>query len=188
MSEPIEGVPVEAQSEAELGAALAASGASAVDTDVNELLKQLLATQASLQAQVDALQAEKAQAKAEPVKATAEALKNAILEHASGKTTGNPSIDHSALISLAEDAIAAAAEAVLPGGTGVALAGIAVRIERALTRFNPGPGDHHYFRAAQSQAADLVDQAENLAPVPATAGAIGTDRAPAKVLAGSVVG
>jgi len=180
------GPPAESQTDAELGGALAAAGAQAADVDVNALLAELLSAQQALQAQVNALQAEKAQAKAEPVKTTAAALKAAILEHASGKTTGNGAIDHSALISLADDAVEAAGNAVESGDAGP-LAAITARIVRALAKHHPGPGDHHWFRQAQSQAADLQDQAEAIVPQRAAA-AVTSDRAPAKVVEGSVVG
>ena len=180
------GPPAETQTDAELGGALAAAGASAADVDVKALLADLLQRQQALEAEVTQLRAQEAAVKAEPVKTTAAALKAAILEHASGKTTGNGAIDHSALISLADDAVEAASNAVESGDAGP-LAAITARIVRALAKHHPGPGDHHWFRLAQSQAADLQDQAEAIVPRPAAA-AIGSDRAPAKVVEGSVVG
>ena len=157
---------------AELGQA---SGAVAGDVDPAALLASITA----LQTRLAALEGEKAAAAVVPIIATAQALLDDLLEHASGKTLGYQDPDsHAAILGLAQDALAAARE-TQASGDGTALTQIAQRIDRQLSR-TVIPGDHHWLRQAQSQAADLYDQASELHAAQADSGR--------KVLTGTVVG
>lgn len=90
---------------------------------------------------------------------------------------------------LADDLIDAAGNAVSSGDTAAART-VADKLRRRLEFFAPGPGDNHYFRQALGMvtvhipdAADTVTKA-----APSNAPALGSDRAPAKVVSGSVTG
>lgn len=148
---------------------------------------QLLAMIQDLQERYQRLEEEKRTAGAEPLISTAESFRDAIAHHASGKTTGGQDPDrHAELTGLADDLVDAAHNSVASGDGGPVLA-LGRRIEAALRRAHPGPGDHHYFRQAQGFAADVPDLADQLAP-PTTFAAVGSSRAPAKVVQGSVTG
>ena len=93
------------------------------------------------------------------------------------------------LTRLADDLVESAKSSVASGDTAPTRA-IASKLERRLNAFNPGPGDHHYFRQALGlvslhipDAADTVTQ-----PQPTDAPAVGSSQPPARVLEGSVVG
>ena len=93
------------------------------------------------------------------------------------------------LTRLADDLVAAAKESVSSGDAAPARA-VAAKLERRLNAFNPGPGDHHYFRQALGlvsvhipDAADTITQ-----PQPTDSPAVGSSQPPARVLEGSVVG
>ena len=146
----------------------------------------LLAAIQQMQDRVAQLEAEKRTAGAAPLLATSEALRAALGEHASGKTTGQAGSDaYAEALSLADDLVEASRNAV-NSGDGSAPAKIAPRLVRALARAHPGPGDHHYWRQAESFLADVPDQAESLSPVQGFVAVGG--RAPAKVVQGSVTG
>ncbi len=147
----------------------------------------LLAMIQELQSKYQQLEAEKRTAGAEPLISTAESFRNALADHVSGKTTGGTDPGkHAEIQGLADDLLDAAHNAVT-SGDGNPVVKIAQRIERALRRIHPGPGDHHYFRQAESFIADVPDLADQVAP-PTTFPAVGTSRAPAKVVQGSVTG
>ena len=147
----------------------------------------LLAMIQELQGKYQQLEAEKRTAGAEPLVSTAESFRAAVQDHVSGKTTGGQDPDkHAEILGLAEDLVAAAANAVTSGEAGAVIR-IAQRIGQALRRIHPGPGDHHYFRQAESFITDVPELADRLAP-PTTFAAVGTDRAPARVVQGSVTG
>lgn len=172
MSELNQGAPLSIPDD-QLAAGALEAGAIATEVDP----AALLAAMTAMQARVAALEGEKAERNAEPVIATAQALAADLADHASGKTLGYQNPDqHAPLLALADDAIAAARETV-QSGDGSALAQIASRIERALSKITL-PGDHHYLRQAQSHAADLHDSADALTAA----------RRPAKALEGSVIG
>ena len=176
---------------AELAAQLAA-GQAAADQPVGAAPDgpdpaQLLAMIQELQSKYTKLEAERRTAGTAPLIATAESFRNAVADHVSGKTTGAQDADkHAEIQGLADDLLDAAHNAVTSGDGGPVLR-LAQRIERALARIHPGPGDHHYFRQAESFAADIPEAAEDLAP-PTSFAAVGSDRAPAKVVQGSVTG
>lgn len=176
---------------AALGAQLAA-GQAAADQPVGAAPDgpdpaQLLAMIQELQDKYQRLEQEKRTTGAAPLIATAESFRNAIADHVSGKTTGGQDADrHAEIQGLADDLLDAAHNSVASGDGGPVLA-LARRIERALRRIHPGPGDHHYFRQAESFLGDVPELAEDLAP-PTTFAAVGSTRAPAKVVQGSVTG
>jgi len=148
---------------------------------------QLLAMIQELQDKYSQLEAEKRTAGAEPLISTAESLRNALLDHVSGKTTGTQDPDkHAEVLGLADDLLDAAHNAVASGDGGPVVK-IGQRIERALRRIHPGPGDHPYFRQAESFAQDVPDLADQLAP-PTSFAQVGSQRAPVKVVPGSVTG
>lgn len=184
------GTPL-AEDPAELGAQLAAGQAQAGQAigaaPDGPDPAQLLAMIQELQTKYSQLEAEKRTAGAEPLIATAESFRNAIADHVSGKTTGTQDPErHAEVQGLADDLVDAAHNAVASGDGGPVIR-IAQRIERALRRAHPGPGDHHYWRQAESFIGDVPDLAEQLAP-PTTFAAVGSSRPPAKVVAGSVTG
>jgi hypothetical protein len=90
---------------------------------------------------------------------------------------------------LADDVVDAAGNAVESGDAG-ALRNVTEKLARRLRFFNPGPGDHHYYRQALGFVTDHIpDAADTITDQrPSSAPEIGSDRAPAKVVAGSVTG
>jgi hypothetical protein len=183
-SAPAPGIapPSEAEVAASLAARQAAGPAGLTGADVDQLLAGIKA----LQARVDALESEKAAGAAVPAVSGAETMRDLIRTHAAM----NPGTDHGDLIRLADDAVDAAGNAA-ESGQGSELAKIAARVARALHKVHPGPGDHHYWRQALGFAeVHLPDAADALVPRPqqAPAGAVSSDRAPARVVAGSVTG
>lgn len=181
-SAPAPGVapPPEDEVAAGLAARQAAGPAGMTGADV----KALLAGIKALQDRVDALEEEKAAGAAVPVQNTAETMRDLIRTHAAM----NPATDHSDVLRLADDAADAARNAA-ESGDGAEVIKIAAKLDRALTKVNPGPGDHHYFTQALGFArVHLIDAAESLIPRPKQAPALESDRAPAQVIQGSVTG
>lgn len=173
-------------SEQDLAAGLAArqdsapAGVTQVDVD------SLMGLIQGLQNRLDQLQADKDAGDSAPVLGTANSLRDLIKVHAAH----NPATDHGDVLRLADDAVDAATNAQ-DSGDGSIVSDIAGKIVRALHRVHPGPGDHHYFRQALGFAeVHLPDAAAQLKPRPqqAPAGEIGSDRAPATVVQGSVTG
>jgi hypothetical protein len=178
--QPPAGPPPEEQVAAQLAAQQAGAPAGVTDVDAGQLLDFIK----TLQDRVDALEAEKAAGAAVPVVGTAEALRDLISVHASH----TPGTDHSDLIRLADDAVDAAKNAA-ESGDGGPTTDIAAKIARALHRVHPGPGTHHYFQQALGFAeVHLPDAAAELVKKPAARAAVGSDRAPATVVQGSVTG
>lgn len=174
-------ISVSPPAETEVAKAAVAGGLGATEVDVAALLAGIQA----LQERVQALEKEKASGAALPVIATAETLRDLIKTH----VAHNPGSDHAALLGLADDAVDAAGNAVT-SGDGAILTGLAGKIEKALNRIHPGPGDHHYFRQALDFAAvHLPDAAGNLVKQPAVlAPSLTSDRPPAKVIEGNITG
>jgi hypothetical protein len=182
-SAPLTGTPL--PGDADMASVLAAKQASAPAGLTSVDIDKLLAGIAKLQARVDALESEKAAGLAVPVTGTAEAMRDLIKTHAAHY----PRTDHAAVLALADDTVDAAGNAA-QSGDGAVVTQLAARLARALRKVDPGPGDHHYFRQALGFAeVHLPDAAADLKPAqqPA-AGAISSDRAPAKVISGSVTG
>jgi hypothetical protein len=176
---------------AELGAQLAA-GQAAADQPIGAAPDapdpaQLLAMIQDLQTRYSQLEQEKRTTGAAPLISTAESFRNAVADHVSGKTTGHQDADkHAEIQGLADDLLDAAHNAV-GSGNGDPVLQLARRVEAALRRIHPGPGDHHYFRQAESFIGDVPELADQLAP-PTKFAAVGSSRAPAKVVQGSVTG
>lgn len=173
--------PSEADVAADLAAKQSAGPAGVTDVDVQALLAGIRA----LQARVDALEDEKAAGNAAPVVGTAETIRDLLRVHAAH----NPKTDHAPVLALADDAVDAAGNAV-ESGDGGELSKIGARLVRAIRKIHPGPGDHHYLNQALGFAEDhLPDAIDALEPRRADPiAAIGSDRAPAKVIPGSVTG
>jgi len=161
----------------------AASGLGATSVDVGELEKLI---EARVAAAVAASMASAARAQNAPVvQSTAETMRDLIATHASQ----NPGRDHSEVLGLADDAVEAAKNAV-GSGDGSYVTKIAAKLERALRKVHPGPGDHHYFgQALDFASVHLPDAADQLEPpAPQSAGAVASSQAPAKVIEGNVTG
>ena len=174
-----------APDETELAAGLAArqaagpAGVTSVDTEA------LMAGIAALQARVQALEAEKASGAAEPVTNTAEALRSQVQLNAAH----HPEFDHTDVLRLADDVADAAGNAA-DSGDGSIVTDLAGKLVRALRKVTPNRGETHYWRQALGMAdVHLPEAAAALVPKPqATAGAIGSDQPPAKVIQGNVTG
>lgn len=174
--------PPETEVAAGLAAAQASAPAGVTQVDIEALAGMIK----SLQDKVAALEAEKAAGAAAPVLATAETLRDLIAVNAAH----HPAADHASLIRLADDAVDAAKNAA-DSGDGSLVTQIAGKIERALRRVHPGPGDHHYHQQATAFAAvHLPDAAAQLVPRPQqpAAGALGSSGAQVPVIQGSVTG
>lgn len=158
--------------------AVVASGATATEADVAAMLAQMK----RMQDQLDALQAERAARNAPALVSTAEALRDQLRVHASGISGATG--DHTRALSLADDAVDAANNAISSGDVGP-LRTLTDRLVRALEAVHPGPGDHHYFAQALGMAKvhlhnamdDFTADQKPAAPAPS-----------GKVLEGSVTG
>lgn len=165
-------------------AAQVAAGQAAADVPVGATEVDTVALQRTIEAmqrRVEVLEAERrASAPASPIVGTAQALRTALAEHASGKTTGvpGPTPADADILALGDDLVAAAGNAA-DSGDGGPVGRIAVKIERWLQR-HLLPGDHPFLREIASHLADVKDQADELEPKDTTP--------PGKVVAGSVVG
>jgi len=160
-------------------------GAMPTEVDVPALLARLQAQQDAMAAEIARLKSGQPAGGVHPLIGTATAARDLIAQHFDRGGTG----DRAAVLALADDLADAAGNAVESGDTGP-VRQIGQRLERALNKVNPGPGDHHYFTNAMQMVLDhLHDAADTVTgPAPSSAGAIGSDRAPAKVVSGSVTG
>lgn len=170
-------------SEADMAAKTA--GGSPTEVDVNALLARLQAQQDAMAAEITRLKAGQAPQGEHPLITTAKQARDLIAQHFDNGYKG----DGPAVTRLADDMIDAATNAVSSGDT-AAVRQVARKLERELNRIHPGPGDHHYFKAALGlvsyhlhNAADTVTEAK-----PSDAPALGSDRSPARVISGSVTG
>lgn len=172
--------------EDEVAAGLAArqSAAPAGITSVDA--EKLMAAMAAMQARLDALEAEKRAGATVPLKSEAEVMRDLIRVHAAH----NPGTDHAGVLRLADDAVDAAGNAA-DSGDGSIVHDLAGKLERALVKVHPGPGDHHYFAQALDfarfhlpEAAARVPRKPDREP----AAAVSSDRAPATVIQGNVTG
>jgi hypothetical protein len=153
--------------------------------DVPALLAQMQAQQDAMAAEIKRLQAGQAPTGTHPLIGTATAARDLIAQHFDRGAAG----DRGPVLALADDLVDAAKNGVESGDTGP-VRQLGQRLERALHRVHPGPGDHHYFaNALQMVNAHLIDAADTVTEkAPPPAGALGSDRAPAKVVSGSVTG
>ena len=153
-------------------AAQATSGLGVTEADLEAIMAQLAQFKARLDAQ------EQAQRKATPdtLRSSVAALVTQLANHGD-----------QAAIELGKDAVEAA-ETAAGGGAIAPLANIAEKLAKHLIRHPAGPGDQFHYRqvldTAQTHIPDVIDAFQP----PSDAQAIGSDRAPAKVLQGSVVG
>lgn len=172
--------PPESQVAAQLAARQSAAPAGITEVNVDKLLAGI----AALQARVESLEAEKAAGNAAPVKGNAEVMRDLIKVHAAH----NPATDHGDVLRLADDLVDAAGNAAESGDGGI-IHELAQKMERALLRVHPGPGDHSYFGQALDFAKyHMHDAADQLVRKPPPAVAIGSDRPPATVVQGNVTG
>ena len=176
----IPSAPPEQDIASELAARQAAHPAGITDVDIPAMLAMIQ----GLQARVDSMEADRAAGNAPPVKATAETIRDLLTAHANH----NPGADFTAVKGLADDLVDAAGNAA-DSGDGAALTAVAGKLERAVAKVHPGPGDHHYLTQALGFIRDhLPDVVDRLVPPVRPAAAVGSGRAPAKVIAGSVTG
>jgi hypothetical protein len=168
---------------AQLAAGQVAAGVSVGGTDVD--VAQLLAGMQALQDRLSALEAEKRAGTGDPLGNNAQSLQALLSLHAAH----SPGIDHAAAAGLAADLVDAAGNAVQSGDTS-AVEKITGKIGAWLKRDgNPGPGDHPFYRQAVDFAEYHVPDAAALVEKPAApATAVGSNRPPAKVIAGNVTG
>jgi hypothetical protein len=159
------------------------AGLTATETDVNALLAQMQAQMAAMAEQIATMKSGQVASGEHPVIGAAAAARDLVATHFEFHRKGPE------LIRLADDNLDAARNAVDSGDTG-ALRQVNSKLERALLRWHPGPGDHHYFTQALAHvqvhipdAADTVTQAK-----PSNATAVGSSQPPARVLQGSVTG
>jgi hypothetical protein len=137
--------PSEASVAGELAHRQAQAGQAIGSTDVDPA--QMMQMLKDLQARVDAADAQRREQNAPPLVAIAESARDTLQAHADA----NPATDHTEAIGLAGDLVEAAKDAVT-SQTGGRVEKIARRLESALKRVDPGPGDHHWYR----QALDFV--------------------------------
>jgi predicted nucleic acid-binding protein len=164
----------------QLAARQAAAPAGITDVDANKLL----AAMQRMQAQIDQLQAEKAAGLGVPVITNAELMRALLKTHAAHYL----GTDHTDVLRLADDTVDAAKNAA-ESGDGSILTQLAGKMERALKKVNPGPGDFTYFQQARDFATDHIPEAAaQLVPVPQTSAALASSGAATPVIQGSVTG
>lgn len=150
----------------------AQAGIGVTEADLDGIREQLAAFKAQLDAQAQAQR----QATPDTLRSSVAALGVQLANH------GDP-----AAIELGKDAAEAAENAAESGDTG-ALGNIIKRIEQHLRRHPNGPGEQfHYNQVLDTVAQHIPDVIEAFQP-PSSDLAVTSSRAPAKVVAGSVVG
>ena len=156
---------------ATLAAQQDAAGVGTGETSVDAAA--LLAMIKGMQAQIDALNAEKSAATAQPVLGTAEAIRDLLVLHADAGASA-----------IADDLVAAAQSAVESGDGGY-VEQIRRKLVKYLTRNAPVPGENYAYGHALDMASNhLSDALDDLEPA-AGAGAL----VPAgTVVPGTVVG
>jgi|SRR5580658_3451890 hypothetical protein len=159
------------------------AGLSATETDVNALLAQMQEQMAAMAEQIRTMKSGQLPAGEHPLIGAAAAARDLIAQHFEFHRKGPE------LTRLADDNLDAARNGVESGDVG-ALRTVNSKLERALLRWHPGPGDHHYFTQALAHvqvhipdAADTVTEAKKT-----NAPAVGSSQPPARVLQGSVTG
>jgi hypothetical protein len=144
------------------------------EADITSLFAQIKA----MQDRLDKAERERASSAPPALVSTAETLKGYVDVH------GDP-----VAAELAADAVEAARNATDSGDTGP-LAKIQAKLAKHLARNPPYPGENHHYRQALDWAANHLDDAIEafVPPARSSAVAVTSDRAPAKVVEGSVVG
>lgn len=156
--------------------AQAGQSIGATDTDPAALLAMIR----GLQARVDAADAQRRQDNAPPLVSIAASARDTLQAHADA----NPGTDHTESLGLAGDLVEAAKDAVQTLA-GAQVGKIAARLETALARVNPGPGDHHWYRQALEFATAHIRQ--GLQDLEDQAGQHGGTQPTGPVVQGSVV-
>jgi len=164
-------------SETDLAAAAQAASASAIgvtEADLDGIRRMI----ADMQTRLEAAEADRRAAAPPALVSTAETLKGYVDVH-----------NDPAAAELAADALEAAKNATESGDT-AALAKIQAKLAKHLARNPPYPGENHHYKQALDWATNhLAEAVEAFVPPKKTnAPAVGSDRAPAKVVEGSVVG
>lgn len=167
-------VPVQGVDEQELAAAAQSHiGQGVTEADIEGILAQIKA----MQARLDQAEAERRASTPDTISSSVDQLFHQLLNH--GDTIA---------IELGKDAVEAA-KSIAEGGSIGPLMTIAEKLTARLLKNPPAPGDQFHYRqvldTAQTHIPDVLNAYQ---PPPQSAGAIGSDRAPAKVVAGSVVG
>lgn len=166
------------------GAARAAAGPAQVD--VAALEERLNMQIEALAREVTRLRQGGAAGGVHPLQGTAKAIRDMLATH----FLHRPGDDGSAVLRLADDTVDAAANAVESGDTST-VRDLAGRLERAINRAHPGPGDHHWIRQALDFTRNHLLEAADTVTGPSGGGAaaaIGSSAPPAQVVAGSVTG
>jgi hypothetical protein len=156
--------------------------------DVSAILAQMQAQQQAMAAEIQRLRAGQKPSGLHPVIGSANSLKSLLVTHFD---SGGGRGDKDAVLRLADDVADSASNAFDSGETGP-LRDLAGKMERALKRIDPGPGDHPYYRQAVHFASvHIPDAADTItgpnpdaAPKPAPV----SGGAPVQVLQGSVTG
>jgi hypothetical protein len=164
---------------------VAGGGAMPTEVDVPALLARLQAQQDAMAAEIARLKSGQPAGGVHPLIGTATAARDLIAQHFDRGGVG----DRAGVLALADDLVDAAGNGVQSGDT-AATRQIGQRLERALAKVNPGPGDHHYFTNAwQMVTSHLLDAADTVTgPAQPSAGAVGSSQPPARVISGSVTG
>jgi hypothetical protein len=170
--------------------AMAAQVAQGVPTiaDVSAILAQMQAQQTAMAAEIQRLRAGQRPSGLHPVIGAANSLKTLLATHFD---SGGGRGDKDTVLRLADDVADAASNAFESGETGP-LRDLGSKMERALKRIDPGPGENPYYRQAVAFASvHLPDAADTItgpnpdaAPKPAPV----SGGAPVNVLQGSVTG
>ena len=159
---------------AELAQGQAQAGIGVTEADITSLFAQIKA----MQDRLDRAERERAASAPPVLVSTAETLKGYVDVH-----------NDPAAAELAADALEAAKNATESGDTGP-LAKIQARLAKHLAKNPPYPGENHHYRQALDWATNHLDEAIQafVPPPPSTTAAVGSDRAPARVVEGSVIG
>src|SRR5271170_6319215 len=114
--------------------------ATPTETDVNAVIATMQAQMAAMAEQIAGMKSTQATGE-HPLIGAAASARDLIAQHFEFHRKGPE------LIRLADDNLDAARNAVDSGDTG-AQRQVNSKLERALMRWHPGPGDHHYFTQA----------------------------------------
>lgn len=173
ISQQAASVPVTGVDEEQLAAAAASHiGSGVTEADIEGILAQIKA----MQARLDQAEAERRASTPDTISSSVGQLFHQLLNH--GDTIA---------IELGKDAVEAA-KSIAEGGSIGPLMTIAEKLTARLLKNPPAPGDQFHYRQVLDTAQTHIPDVLNAYQPPATAAAVTSDRAPAKVVAGSVVG
>jgi hypothetical protein len=171
---------------------LSATVAQGVPTvaDISAILAQMQEQQAAMAAEIQRLRAGQRPSGLHPVIGAANSLKDLLATHFDYSL---PRGDKDAVLRLADDVTDAASNAFDSGDTGP-LRDVSAKLSKALSRIDPGPGEHPYYRQAVAFAnVHLPDAADTITgpnpdAQPKPAAVSGAGGKPTQVLQGSVTG